>query len=45
MTKKQKIIAAQTIVMLEELKRTTRQQIVRDEAERLIAMWESLIDD
>ena len=45
MTKKEKIIAAQTIVMLEELKKIARQQIVRDEAERLIAIWYGLIDD
>lgn len=41
MTKQEKKTAAQVIVMLEELKRITKKQIVKDEAQRLI---EKLID-
>nr|DAR00172.1 MAG TPA: hypothetical protein [Caudoviricetes sp.] len=41
MTKQEKKTAAQVIVMLEELKRITKKQIVKDEAQRLI---EELID-
>lgn len=41
MTKQEKKTAAQVIVMLEELKRITKKQIVKDEAQRLI---EDLID-
>ena len=41
MTKQEKKTAAQEIVMLEELKRITKKQIVKDEAQRLI---EELID-
>ena len=41
MTKQEKRTAAQVIVMLEELKRITKKQIVKDEAQRLI---EELID-
>lgn len=36
MTKQEKKTAAQVIVMLEELKRITKKQIVKDEAQRLI---------
>lgn len=41
MTKQEKKTAAQVIVMLVELKRITKKQIVKDEAQRLI---EELID-
>lgn len=41
MTKQEKKTAAQVIVMHEELKRITKKQIVKDEAQRLI---EELID-
>lgn len=41
MTKQEKKTAAQVIVMLEELKRITKKQIVKDEAQRLI---EKLMD-
>lgn len=41
MTKQEKKTAAQVIVMLEDLKRITKKQIVKDEAQRLI---EELID-
>ncbi len=41
MTKQEKKTAAQVIVMLEELKRITKKQIVKDEAQRLI---ENLMD-
>ena len=41
MTKQEKKTDAQVIVMLEELKRITKKQIVKDEAQRLI---EELID-
>ena len=41
MTKQEKKTAAQVIVMLEELKRITKKQIIKDEAQRLI---EELID-
>lgn len=36
MTKKEKVIAAQAIVMLEELKATTEYDFIREEAERII---------
>lgn len=36
MTKQEKKTTAQVIVMLEELKRITKKQIVMDEAQRLI---------
>ena len=36
MTKQEKKTAAQVIVMLEKLKRITKKQIVKDEAQRLI---------
>lgn len=44
MTKKEKIIAAQTIVMLEELYRTSNKRIIKDEARRLIEELRKAID-
>ncbi len=44
MTKKEKVIAAQAIVMLEELYRISDKRIIKDEARRLIEELEKAID-
>ena len=44
MTKKEKIIAAQTIVMLEELYKISDKRIIKDEVRRLIEELEKAID-
>lgn len=45
MTKYEKKIASQTIVMLEELKQIASRQIIKDEADRLIKIWRNLTEN
>lgn len=45
MTKQEKKIAAQAIVMLEELRITTRKQHIKAEAQRLIQLLAQAIED